>query len=119
MPRITGQFKSSEDVGWYGSSYLLASSITIPLISKFHRLPWTGYALIFTILIFELGCLLCAVAPHSWLVILGRATSGSGAAAFISAAFMYSSDITPKPKVATVNGVMALLLQIGRLVGPL
>lgn len=76
IPRITDDFHSLDQVGWYGASFFLtvgAFQSTWGKAYKYFPLKMTFLA---AIGIFEIGSLLCGVAPNSVTLIVGRAISG-------------------------------------------
>ncbi|KAJ5116845.1 hypothetical protein N7456_001193 [Penicillium angulare] len=80
IPRITSDFHSINDIGWYGSSYLIAQMALLPTCGRlytFYNIKWM-YCL--SLLVFELGSVIAAIAPTSNALIIGRAVSGLGAA---------------------------------------
>lgn len=65
IPKITDQFGALGDVGWYASSYLLttcAFQLSWGKLYTFYSIKWTYLVALF---IFELGSLICGVAPTS------------------------------------------------------
>ncbi len=71
IPYITDQFKNLNDVGWYGSVYLLttcAFQLLYGKLYKFFNIKWVFLSGLF---IFEVGSLICAVAPNSISLIIG------------------------------------------------
>lgn len=84
IPRITTVFDSLNDVGWYGSSYLLTTTSLQPTFGKiyaFFNVKWTYLS---ALIIFEIGSILCGAAVNSTMLIVGRAVAGVGAAALFS-----------------------------------
>lgn len=78
-PKITTDFQSLQDVGWYGAAYQLSSAVLQPLTGKIYtnfKAKWTFFAFF---LFFEFGSLLCGVAVSSKMLIVGRAVAGMGA----------------------------------------
>ncbi|KAJ7186978.1 hypothetical protein C8R46DRAFT_874924, partial [Mycena filopes] len=71
--KITDEFKSLDDVGWYGSAYLLTTSSFQLLFGRLYSFLSIKWVFITTIAVFELGSLLCGVAPNSTALIVGRA----------------------------------------------
>ncbi|CRL17321.1 Sucrose/H+ symporter, plant [Penicillium camemberti] len=65
IPRITDDFHALNDVGWYASSYLLTTC---------------------SLFLFELGSLICGIAPNSTTLIVGRAVAGLGSAGIFTGA---------------------------------
>jgi MFS family permease len=75
-PKITSDFHSLDNVGWYGAAYQLTASTLQPLTGKIYtnfNLKWT---FLVSFLVFELGSLLCGVAVSSNMLIVGRAVAG-------------------------------------------
>src|SRR5690349_16084028 len=77
-PKILADFKQINDVAMYHAAYGIGQMVAQPTVGKiytFFDIKWT-YALSF--LIFEIGSVLCAAAPNSVTLIVGRATAGIG-----------------------------------------
>lgn len=80
IPRITNEFNSFEDVGWYGGSYLLTCCALQLLFGKLYTLWPLKQVLMSSVIIFEIASLIAGAAPNSVAFIIGRAISGIGAA---------------------------------------
>ncbi|KAF2188862.1 efflux pump [Zopfia rhizophila CBS 207.26] len=126
IPRITSDFHSLPDVGWYGSAYLLACCPLQPLTGKLytHLSSKIGSNLLYyTFLgflgVFELGSALCGAAHSSTMLILGRAVAGLGSSGLSNGALTILSASAPMHKQPTMLGVMMGLGQIGIICGPL
>lgn len=65
IPSITNTFNSIEDIGWYGSSYMLTCAIFNPFFGKVYQLYDTKWTFLVSTLIFEAGSALCGAAPSS------------------------------------------------------
>ncbi|KAH8888156.1 MFS general substrate transporter [Thozetella sp. PMI_491] len=118
-PRITDEFHSLQDVGWYGSAYQFAAAAPQLLTGKiYHRFStkWTFLTFIF---IFELGSLLCASASSSRMLIIGRAVAGLGSAGLLNGAFTIVSCITRPAQRASITSIVLGISQFGIAVGPL
>ncbi|KAF2797657.1 MFS general substrate transporter [Melanomma pulvis-pyrius CBS 109.77] len=119
IPRITDQFKALNDVGWYGSSYLLTSCATQLIYGKiytFYSIKWVYLTALF---IFEIGSLICGVAPNSTALILGRAISGVGAAGIFSGAMLIVANTVPLRARPTYMGLIGGVYGIASVAGPL
>ncbi|KAF2710532.1 MFS general substrate transporter [Pleomassaria siparia CBS 279.74] len=119
IPRITDQFKALNDVGWYGSSYLLTSCATQLIYGKiytFYSIKWVYLTALF---IFEIGSLICGVAPNSNALIVGRAISGVGAAGLFSGAMLIIANTVPLQQRPTYMGVIGGVYGIASVAGPL
>ncbi|KAK1754787.1 major facilitator superfamily domain-containing protein [Echria macrotheca] len=87
IPRITDDFKSINDIGWYGSAYFLTFASFQLIYGKLFTFYPIKTVFISSIAIFEAGSLVCAVAPLSRIFIAGRAIAGLGCAG-INAGFI-------------------------------
>ncbi|KAI0405956.1 major facilitator superfamily domain-containing protein [Xylaria palmicola] len=119
IPRITDQFHALQDVGWYGSSYLLtkcAFQLPFGKTFRFFSLKWT---FLVALLIFEVGSVLCAAAPSSAVLIVGRTIAGIGCAGISSGGLIIIANITPLEKRATWQSLYGGIFGIASVVGPL
>lgn len=69
--------------------------------------------------IFEIGSLICGVAPSSTVLIIGRAVAGIGVAGIFSGALVIISMTVPLPKRPLVFGVYGVVWGVSSIVGPL
>ncbi|KAK9319183.1 major facilitator superfamily domain-containing protein [Lipomyces orientalis] len=119
IPKITDQFHSVSQIGWYGSAFFLTvASFTSPWgkLFKYFTLKWTYLAAVF---IFELGSLICAVAPNSTALIIGRAIAGLGAAGVASGAFILVAFLAAPEKRPAYLGIIGASYGISAVIGPL
>ena len=59
--------------------------------------------------VFELGCLICALAPNSMTLIIGRAIAGLGSAGILTGSFVVVAHAVPlqqRPLLTAVVGLM-------------
>ncbi|KAF2239018.1 MFS multidrug transporter-like protein [Viridothelium virens] len=119
IPKITDQFNSVKDVGWYGSGYLLTNCALLPLSAKFYSLFKSKYVFLASVFIFELGSLICATAVSSGMFIGGRAIAGSGAAGIFNGAFTIIAAAAPMEKRPMLSGIAGSTSACGQVIGPL
>ncbi|KAI1304721.1 major facilitator superfamily domain-containing protein [Xylaria venustula] len=108
IPRITDQFHALQDVGWYGSSYLLtkcAFQLPFGKTFRFFSLKWTFLT---ALLIFDVGSVLCA-----------RTIAGIGCAGISSGGQIIIANITPIEKRATYQSLYGGIFGIASVVRPL
>lgn len=119
IPKITTVFNSLNDVGWYGSSYLLTTTSLQPSFGKvytYFNVKWTYLSALF---IFELGSIICAAAKNSVMLIVGRAVAGAGAAALFSGGMTIVAYSVPLRKRAIYIALLSSMFGIASVIGPL
>ncbi|KKK20311.1 hypothetical protein ARAM_002431 [Aspergillus rambellii] len=119
IPRITGQFHSLDDVGWYGTAYLTANCAFQPLTGKVYshfNVKWS-YLVFFAL--FEVGSALCGGANSSKMLIVGRAIAGLGASGLLNGSYTIIASILPVAKQPSYRGILMGLSFFGLLAGPL
>ncbi|CAN9150558.1 unnamed protein product [Alternaria alternata] len=119
IPKITTVFNSLEDVGWYGSSYLLTTTSLQPSFGKIYTYFDVKYTYLFALVIFEVGSIICAAATSSPLFIVGRAVAGAGAAALYSGGMTIIGFSVPLRKRAIYIAALSSMFGIASVVGPI
>jgi len=120
IPHITDQFHSLPDVGWYGSAYLLCTASCQLTFGKWYTFFSIKYVYLIAIAIFELGSLICGVAPNSISLIIGRAVAGVGSAGIFSGALIivaYSVPLVKRPMYSGFIGAMYGIVRLFYYVG--
>ncbi|KAF5617287.1 HC-toxin efflux carrier TOXA [Fusarium tjaetaba] len=80
IPTISAEFDSFGDIAWYESAFLLplcVFQLSFGLVFKYYSTKWVLFILT---AIFEIGSIVCAAAPNSNALIVGRAITGIGGA---------------------------------------
>ncbi|KAI0533042.1 major facilitator superfamily domain-containing protein [Xylaria digitata] len=111
VPKITSEFHSLPDVGWYAGAYQLASAVLQPLTGKLYTYFPTKWLFLCFFFVFEVGSLLCAVATSSPFFIVGRAVAGLGVSGLQNGALTIVAGAVPLQKRASG--------QLGLVIGPL
>jgi hypothetical protein len=137
IPKITDHFNSLNDVGWYGSAvsdssilrvlptqltleqYLLTTASFQLLFGKFYTFFSIKWVYLIAIFIFELGSLICGVAPSSTALIVGRAIAGLGCAGIFSGALIIIAYSVPLQKRPIYTGFVGAMYGIASVAGPL
>lgn len=76
VPSLTNEFKTLSDIGWYSAIYGIVLSSTNFFFGKLYTLFDMKRVYVTSVVLFELGSLMCTVAPSSGLFIFGRALAG-------------------------------------------
>jgi len=119
IPRITTVFNSLDDVGWYGSSYLLTTTSLQPSFGKVYTYFNVKWTYMFALTMFEFGSVLCGAAVNSTMLIVGRAVAGAGAAALFSGGMTIVAYSVPLRKRPIYIGLLSSMFGIASVVGPI
>ncbi|KAI9691805.1 MAG: hypothetical protein M1822_007877 [Bathelium mastoideum] len=119
IPRITSVFDSLDDVGWYGSAYLLTTTSLQPSFGKVYTYMDVKYTYLAALVIFEVGSVLCAAATSSKMLIVGRAVAGAGAAALFSGGMTIIGFAVPLRKRPFYIALLSSMFGISSIVGPI
>lgn len=79
IPRITDEFHSANDIGWYGTAYLLTNCAFLLVFGKIYTILHVKATFLTAVILFEVGSAICGAAPNSIAFIMGRAIAGLGA----------------------------------------
>ncbi|ERS97426.1 hypothetical protein HMPREF1624_05593 [Sporothrix schenckii ATCC 58251] len=118
IPKITVEFDSLPDIGWYGSAYLLTSaSFQLPF-GRIYAEVNIKWAFLVAVVLFEVGSVICATAPNSAALIVGRAIAGLGAAGITSGALTIIGRVLPLHRRPVFTGAMGAAMGISQVTGP-
>ncbi|KAF2708719.1 putative MFS transporter [Pleomassaria siparia CBS 279.74] len=119
IPSITKDFHSLQDVGWYGSAMFFPLAATQSLWGKAYKYFPVKLVFLFSILVFELGSLICALAPSSDAFIAGRAVTGVGCAGTFAGCFIIIA-LSSKPRLRpAMTSSLSATFAVASVVGPL
>ncbi|KAH8651346.1 major facilitator superfamily domain-containing protein [Xylariales sp. PMI_506] len=118
IPRIVDDFNSLQDVGWYGSAYLLTSCCFQLTFGKLYAEFDTKWVFLTSLLIFEVGSVVCAAAPSSVALIVGRAVAGVGVGGLFSGSLIILSETVPQPRRPAFVGLIGSMSGIAMTVAP-
>ncbi|KAG5975005.1 hypothetical protein E4U55_007910 [Claviceps digitariae] len=119
IPSITNDFNSLNDVGWYGSIYLLTCCAFQLLFGKLYTLYDARIVLLVSIVIFLASSALCGAAPNSESFIVGRAIAGVGSAGIFAGNIVAIVHTVPLDKRPRIQGLMGAIMGLATIMGPL
>ncbi|KAF7167807.1 hypothetical protein CNMCM5623_000995 [Aspergillus felis] len=119
IPEITNEFHSLPDVGWYGSAYLLTCCAFQLLFGKIYTFYPVKAVILSSILLFEVGSVVCGAAPSSTAFIVGRALAGIGAAGIFAGSVVCIIYAVPLEKRPKIQGLFGAVFGVSSIVGPL
>lgn len=80
------------------TAYLLTTASTQLLVGKFYTVFHVKTVFLTALLVFEVGSVICAAAPSSVVLIVGRAIAGCGNAGLMSGALLILTHSVPLEK---------------------
>jgi hypothetical protein len=119
IPMITKDFHSLEDVGFYGSAFLLTIATTQSFWGKLYKYFDLKAVFLASIAVFEIGSLICAVAQNSTTLVIGRAVTGVGAAGVVGGCFSIIACSVEAYKRPLHTGILGATYGVASVMGPL
>ncbi|KAJ5205552.1 hypothetical protein N7491_003820 [Penicillium cf. griseofulvum] len=119
IPRITDQFHAIGDVGWYASAYMLTFCALQLIWGKLYTFLSPKWTYLGALFIFELGSLICGVAPSSVVFITGRAIAGAGSGGGSAGSFLLVAHSVPQKYRPIMVGIISSAFGLGSIAGPL
>ncbi|PLB48605.1 putative efflux pump antibiotic resistance protein [Aspergillus steynii IBT 23096] len=119
IPRITDEFNSLGDIGWYGSAYMLTGAASQSLFGRIYKIYHTKWVFLTSVVVFEVGSAICGAAPSSNALIAGRAIAGFASAAIFSGCMLVVIGMVPLHKRPMFQGMFAAVFGIASVMGPL
>lgn len=128
MPRIVAELDGLELYAWVSTSYMLASTVLVPIYGKLGDLYGRKRILVIGITIFLLGSVLCGISGEfGALPLLGdgmhqliifRAIKGIGGAALFTSAIGIIADLYPPMQRARFMGLFGAIFGLASIIGP-
>jgi len=119
IPKITSEFHGLDDVAWYSAAFFMTIGGFQSAWGKAYKYFPLKRTFLLSIFVFELGSLICGVAPSSTALIVGRAVAGLGAAGIGSGTYtIIAFSASPKTR-PMFTGIIGTSYGIAAVVGPL
>ncbi|KAK5707030.1 hypothetical protein LTR17_021066 [Elasticomyces elasticus] len=109
IPKITDEFHSLDDIGWYGSAFMLTTCCFQLLLGRVYTFYTPK----------EIGSAVCGAAPNSIAVIIGRAIQGIGAAGIMAGGIILMVNTIPLDVRPKWMGFFGATFGVASVVGPL
>ncbi|KAL3422560.1 major facilitator superfamily transporter [Phlyctema vagabunda] len=119
IPKITDEFRGLDLVGWYGAAFFLTVGSFQSTWGKAYKYFPLKITFLVSIFIFELGSLICGVAPSSTALIVGRAIAGLGGAGIASGAYTIIAFAARPRQRPAFTGLLGASYGIASVIGPL
>ncbi|KAG4271856.1 hypothetical protein FPRO04_10588 [Fusarium proliferatum] len=118
VPSITDEFQTIADIGWYSAAYSMTLSAFVFFFGQIYTLFSIKAVFLIGIATFEIGSLICTLAPSSAIFILGRAVSGLGRGAINGGLFKLLRQCFPLSKQAITNSFFGSIQSVGLITAP-
>ncbi|KAK2606279.1 hypothetical protein QQS21_003327 [Conoideocrella luteorostrata] len=119
IPHITDEFHSINDVGWYGSAYLLTMGGFQLVMGRVYKFYPAKPLFLAGCAFFEIGSAVCGSAPTSEAFIIGRAIAGLGSSGMLSGLMVILFHTIPLQQRPIYQGAFGAVFAVGSVVGPL
>ncbi|KAJ9150196.1 Efflux pump antibiotic resistance protein [Pleurostoma richardsiae] len=119
IPKITDEFQGLDKVSWYGSAYFMTFGGSQPSWGKIYRYFTLKTTFLVAVLLFEVGSLICGVAPSANVLIVGRAIAGLGGAGLATGVLTIVSFSATSEKRPMLMGITGSMYGLAAVCGPL
>ncbi|KAF7303146.1 Major facilitator transporter-like protein [Mycena kentingensis (nom. inval.)] len=119
LPRIASDFNNFSLQGWVATSFVLVQTVFLLFYGQLLRIFAAKWTMITAVILFELGSLVCALAPNVDALIAGRAVSGVGAAGIFVSIIQVISQVTRLEDRPRLFGLFGAVYGLSSIVGPL
>ncbi|KAL3474760.1 MFS general substrate transporter [Aspergillus californicus] len=119
IPKITDDFKGLANVSWYGSAYFMTFGAFQPAWGKVYRFCTLKWTFLSAMLVFEIGSLICGVAPNSEALIVGRALAGVGGAGITTGGYTIIAFSCVPERRPFFTGIVGSVYGVASVAGPL
>ncbi|KAF7983097.1 hypothetical protein HWV62_24031 [Athelia sp. TMB] len=119
LPRIASDFGSFSLQGWIASGFVLSQAVFLLFFGQVMRIFPAKYVLLISILIFEVGSLVCALSANVNELIAGRTVSGVGAAGMLVSMIQVIAQVTRLEDRSRLFGAFGAVFALSSVIGPL
>ncbi|KAI0020289.1 major facilitator superfamily domain-containing protein [Xylariomycetidae sp. FL0641] len=119
IPRITTDLNSLPDAAWYSSGYFLTNMALQPAFGQIYKFFSVRLVYLACVVVFEAGSVICALAPSSAVLIIGRIITGIGGGGLYIGSVVLVGYAIPVQRRPVYISIVTSLDGVASFVGPL
>ena len=118
MPRIIADLGGFDRYTWVTTAYLVASTITVPIVGRLSDIFGRKWFYIVGLVIFMIGSFSSGAAESMTQLIAFRALQGMGGGVLMSLVFVIVGDLYAPADRGKIQGVIAAVFGMASVIGP-
>lgn len=118
LPRIVRDLNGLEHLSWVITSYMLSSTIVVPIYGKLSDIYGRKIFILSAVVIFLIGSVLSGISQNMFQLILSRAIQGIGGGAIFANAFAVIGDLFPPAERGKWTGLTGGVFGLSSVIGP-
>lgn len=119
LPTIVGELNGVDHMPWVITSYILTSTVVMPLYGRIGDQIGRRSLLVVAILLFMIGSIFGALATDIFSLIVGRGIQGLGGGGLMLLSQAIIADVVPARDRGKYMGVMGSVFAVSSVAGPL
>ncbi len=118
LPKIVEELQGLDHLSWVFTSYMLASTVTVPIYGKLSDIYGRKGFYLAGIVIFLIGSILSGLSQNMTQLILFRAVQGIGGGAMMANSFAIIADLFPPRERGRWQGLLGGVFGLASVLGP-
>lgn len=118
MPTIVRELNGLEHLSWVFTSYMLASTVIVPIYGKLSDIYGRKYFILAAVFIFLIGSIMSGLSQDMTQLILFRAIQGLGGGAIFANAFAIIGDLFSPKERGKWQGLFGAVFGLASVIGP-
>src|SRR6476469_3957038 len=119
LPKVVSDLGGITQYTWIFTTYMLGSTVTVPLYGKLGDVYGRKPLFIVAIVIFLVGSALCGLSQNLWQLVIFRAVQGFGAGGLFPLTLAMVGMIVPPRDRGRYQGLIGSVFAAASIIGPL
>ncbi|PVF94123.1 ABC transporter [Serendipita vermifera] len=119
LPKLASQFNALDELTWVVSAYFLTQAGLMLTFGQILTIASSKWVYLVCVILFEIGSLICGVAPSMNVLIFGRAFQGVGASGIFTSILTIIAQITKLEQRPLLFGSFGSVWGLASVIGPL